>query len=82
MLNYFCLILFLLITPMLFGIPYGSKFSQESITAKYCYSYVMGFFIMLALFEIVFFPSALANLTFRSAAIVYTLILLLSLGYS
>ena len=65
---------------MVLGFYWSRNALFESISAKCIYSYVMGFFVMLALFELVFFPAAMLNLTLTSAAVIYSILILLSAG--
>jgi len=74
--GYIIVILFFIFVPLILGYPWVSFFHPDKQSISYSYAYVMGFFSLLALFEIVFFPSALADVTFRCASSIYSILLL------
>lgn len=70
------LILVLIIIPILLGLPWATKVTDTNKLLLVLYSFVMGFFELLAIFQIVFFPSAVLDITLRDASIIYSLALL------
>lgn len=70
------LILILIIIPILLGLPWAIKSTDTNKLLLFLYSLVMGFFEMLAIFQIVFFPAAVLDITLRYASIIYSLVLL------
>ena len=68
--------------PVILGLPWAVRNISANRLLIVLYSFVMGFFEMLALFEIVFFPAAIFDMTLRHASIIYSLVLLTVVFFS
>ncbi len=66
------LIIFLMIIPFVLGIPWTQTGIVKGRVISAGYSYLMGFFVMLALFELFMFPSAIFVIPFNYISIVYS----------
>ena len=78
------LFLFLLITiiPLIIGFPWLVNGIVKGRIASLTFSYAMGSFFMWALFGVVFFCGAILNLTFVICVVLFSVLLLVSIGVS
>ena len=70
------IVIFLIIVPFILGVPWTRTDIVAGRLSSLAYSYVMGFFVVLALFEVFFFPAAMLHISFRLVAIIYSAALL------
>ncbi|MCR4611674.1 MAG: hypothetical protein K5644_07225 [Lachnospiraceae bacterium] len=75
LLSYLIAIILMLIIPFIFGALWVSEADAQKNWMYYGQSYAMGFFSMIAVFEIVCVPAAIMGLSFRGTMIVYSIIL-------
>lgn len=82
MTGFFSVILFLIVISVILGLPWAVRNTCINRLLIFLYSFVMGFFEILALFEIVFFSAAIFDMTLRQTSVIYSLFLLITVFLS